>query len=166
MNLTSAQCDAFRINPAINPKTGRDIKINGPTYNKLLKYCSSEKIAQKVHKSPKKFTKNIEKSPPKNICINVIGLGCSLMKNDELLKYEKHFAWTINMNSLIMCNKKLGNTLSTIVKTVCFLKPSLKSTFVLNVYNETKKYIENGYTVFLIGHMVDLWLQEWLSYFL
>ena len=32
-------CDKFHLNPGFNPITGRPIKSNGPTYNKLVSQC-------------------------------------------------------------------------------------------------------------------------------
>lgn len=32
-------CDSFRRNPLVNPRTGRSIKLGGPTYNALVKGC-------------------------------------------------------------------------------------------------------------------------------
>ncbi|MCH9622041.1 MAG: hypothetical protein S4CHLAM20_14750 [Chlamydiia bacterium] len=39
--LTLSQKKKFLADPEINPLTGRKIKIDGPTYNKLMKMCSS-----------------------------------------------------------------------------------------------------------------------------
>jgi hypothetical protein len=34
-----SQCQQFHANPRVNPQTGRDITIGGPTYRKLVELC-------------------------------------------------------------------------------------------------------------------------------
>jgi hypothetical protein len=164
MNLTSEQCDAFRFDQNTNPKTRRYIQTNGATYNLIKNYCLSKEMANKsapknIYRSPQK---NIEKSPqensyryvptpnkPKKIIIYVPGLGCSLTSKAELSKYAEDFAFIMNTEVHIMCANKI---VSALAKGVCLMRPLLKDKFVVDVYNETTKYIKNDYTVFLIGH--------------
>jgi hypothetical protein len=41
MSWTEAECDQWRANPLVNPKTRKTIKLNGPTYKQILKHCQS-----------------------------------------------------------------------------------------------------------------------------
>ena len=62
-------CQKWEANKLVNPITGRKIKENGPTYNKLMKQCNRLKLGKVKPKplqpSPKK-TKERRKRREKN----------------------------------------------------------------------------------------------------
>jgi hypothetical protein len=138
MLLTVEQCQVFVEQPSKNPLTGRTIKLNGPTYNKILLSCS------KIIK-PKKEVKK------KEVCIYVVGLGCSEVNPEAYKEEAERISSRMKMPVHLLCNQSLKNTLFQIAKTVCYLKPSLKNVFVQEVYTLVKKYIVEDYNVYLIG---------------
>jgi hypothetical protein len=56
MNLNKDECDKWRSNPEVNPRTGRSIKHKGPTYNAISKDCN---ITKEMCKEFKKTQQDI-----------------------------------------------------------------------------------------------------------
>ena len=149
--MLKQQCDEFLLNPTRNPITGRAIKIDGPTYKKLMTECAKFKSETKKKPSTSPEFRN-PPIPKKIVCLMVIGLGCSEMTPEELIITEKQFSNQTNLNVKILCNTKLGDTISTIVKSVCFIKPSLKSKFVQDIFAQVMSLLKQNNKVLLVGH--------------
>jgi hypothetical protein len=52
INMTTINCNAWRLNPLINPATNRPIKRNGPTFKKLQHLCSVTSSRSRRSPSP------------------------------------------------------------------------------------------------------------------
>ena len=44
LKLTKAQCEAWVANPTVNPKTGKSINVDGPTYTMIKTHCITHGI--------------------------------------------------------------------------------------------------------------------------
>ena len=135
--LTEAQCAEFLANKKRNPLTGRAININGPTYRKLLESCK-----KKVNFASPIVQVQVVK------CILVVGLGCNSLSEEDI----RNIAKSIPLDTEVMCNMSTGNTMTSIVQSVCYLKPSFKNEFIQSVYKKTKEYLAKGIKVSLVGH--------------
>lgn len=62
-HLTPSQKKKFLADPEINPLTGRKIKKDGPTYNKLMKVCGSSSRKSSPRGSMKSPSKKSEPKP-------------------------------------------------------------------------------------------------------
>jgi 2-cysteine adaptor domain len=54
MDITKAQCEAFKKNPSVNPVTGRAILIGNVTHKKLVKACEGVKKTPSPKSIPKR----------------------------------------------------------------------------------------------------------------
>lgn len=168
--LTQSQCNEFILNPSRNPLTRRAIKIDGPTHKKLTNWCAaySKNIpkpsrnekpvpipnsTKKKDKSSDEETEKKERKPLiQSVCIMVFGLGCSETPEENYRYIEKLYTRNFGMQVIAMCNPKLGNTISTILKSVCYIIPNLKSKFVQEVCEKVEYFLRQKIRVYLIGH--------------
>lgn len=127
-SLTPEQCLQFARKQTVNPITKKKIKFHGTVHKQLMKSC------------------NI-----KNIMIQVVGLGCSVDKQ-QVDMFQAHLAYDVGMPCRVYCNQSLIKTLYDVSKTCIKFIPSKKNKFVQYVLNEVKQYIDRGYNVFLVGH--------------
>jgi hypothetical protein len=127
--LTPEQCLQFARTQTVNPLTLKKIKPYGYIHKQLMKSC------------------NI-----KNITIQIIGLGCSSVKQNVLERYETYLGNELGMPCVVYCNQSMMKTLYDVTKTCINFIPSKKHKFVQYVLNEVKQYINKGYNVFLLGY--------------
>jgi protein-tyrosine phosphatase len=83
----------------INPKTGRQIKIGGPTYEKMMLTKSSPKKSSPKKSSPKKSSpkKSSPKKPPRKICRK--DESCPCENANFILQDQGHSLWLGNIES-------------------------------------------------------------------
>lgn len=127
--LTPKQCLQFSRKQTVNPITLRTIQPYKHVHNQLMNSCRI-----------------------KNIAIQIIGLGCTSMGQDELERYKTNISSSLHMPCHVYCNQSLLKTLYDVSKTCIYFIPSKKNKFVQYVLNEVKILLDQGYNVFLMGH--------------
>ena len=135
--------------------TSRSIKKDGPTYNRLVQACEKNTMIKSTDKTKTPYktkTPNKPKTRTKSVIIQVIGLGCSTIKKDEIAQYELEKGKYFGMKCQVFCNKSLGKTLVDIAKTYCHIVPSKKDKFVLSIVDVVKTYVNEGVKVHLFGY--------------
>ena len=89
MSQQTKVCEAWLANPLVNPRTGRAIKVNGPTYKALQKECHSLRLSPtKKAKTPKVKTPKVKTPKPKTPKQTPIYVKYSYEKLVE--EYTKH----------------------------------------------------------------------------
>lgn len=97
-------------------------------------------------------TNRWEVQTKKSILMQVIGLGCSSVDQHVIASYEQYLANKVGMSCIVYCNQSLTKTLYDVAKTCTHFIPSKKHKFVVKIFNNVKKYLEEGYDVYLLGH--------------
>lgn len=170
MNLTKKKCKKWKKNKLKNPKTGRTIKKNKTTYNKIKKVCKRKLLSDK--KICKKWKKNKLKNPKTDRKIKKDGptynrLQKKCMKPDEiklkkelrLIKKEVENTMYEKRLQILLDNKKYySSDFIFITKPIYQVKllekyfkklrtqihPDRFGNLVIK-YPEFKKYVDNGF---------------------
>lgn len=88
----------------------------------------------------------------KSVLFIIVGLGCSMQSKNDRIYYSKRYSEHYGMPTHYMCNTVERKSVKNIAKTVCGIRPSLKSTFVVKVLTMMKDYMSKGYKVYASGH--------------
>lgn len=135
MSVNHNNCGKWLKDTTINPKTGRKIKVNGPTYKKIIEECKKKRT------SPNSKINKI------NI-VMVMGMGC---KEEHVVSWTNYIK-SYNKTPYVFCNMSTRHILTNIARTVCYLKPNIKGDFVQSVYTKVSELLDQNENVILIGH--------------